>query len=111
MKPNEKTAWWHPAEDAVAVEVVERRAAPRSPATGSITLCYFDPAAVVAPATLVDVSEAGFRAAHDRPDLSPGTTVRFRMGEVSGEARVAWTRQQDGGVQSGFSVLSSGRKR
>ncbi len=91
---------------AAACGPAERRAAPRRPANDPVSLFYRDPTPTVVAATLMDTSEGGFRAEHDRADLSPGQEVRFSWGAQSGTARVVWTRQTDARVESGFLFLS-----
>ncbi|MEJ5368866.1 MAG: hypothetical protein WHT08_11135 [Bryobacteraceae bacterium] len=55
---------------------------------------------------LLDVSEHGFRAAHDFAALSAGQEVGFEHEGRQGRARVAWTRVAQGRVESGFFVLN-----
>jgi hypothetical protein len=53
---------------------------------------------------LVDVSDNGFRMAHDCAALTAGQFVEFSHVEARGRARVVWTRILSGAVESGFLV-------
>lgn len=84
----------------------ERRREIRRTASGPITLTLPDP---VNPrtvrASLIDVSDHGFRATHGFAGLTCGQEVEFECEARRGRARVAWTRVTADGVQSGFFIL------
>jgi hypothetical protein len=54
---------------------------------------------------LMDVSESGFRMAHECITLETGQTVEFSHAEASGNARVVWNRIVDQRVETGFFVV------
>ena len=54
---------------------------------------------------LLDASAHGFRAIHNSPELASGQIVLFEHSDISGRARVIWTRIDGDQVQSGFYVL------
>ncbi len=53
---------------------------------------------------LVDVSDSGFRMAHQCAGLTAGQYVQFAHVEARGRARVVWTRIVNHAVESGFVV-------
>jgi hypothetical protein len=54
---------------------------------------------------LLDTSAHGFRAIHNSHALASGQIVLFEHSDISGRARVIWTRIDGDQVQSGFYVL------
>ena len=83
----------------------ERRAEPRLPANGAVSLSLNGSVLGAVPGHLVDLARSGFRAEHRSPSLLPGHIVEFRFGGVSGRARVIWTRILGERVESGFMIL------
>jgi hypothetical protein len=55
----------------------------------------------------MDWASSGFRARHDRLTLAAGQVVGFELPEMSGLARVVWTRILDGQAEAGFRILSA----
>lgn len=53
----------------------------------------------------MDVSDRGFRMAHDCVSLAAGQIVEFAHLEAAGHARVVWNRVIAGRVESGFLVV------
>ena len=56
---------------------------------------------------LMDASISGFRATHNFAGLRSGQQVRFRHPGAEGKALVIWNRIMDGGVESGFFIVSA----
>lgn len=83
---------------------VEQRREIRFPANGEVRL-WVDESQREIEGRLVDVSTAGFRAAHAFPSLSAGQVVRFRHLKAGGSARVIWNRILGQKVETGFLVL------
>jgi hypothetical protein len=83
----------------------ERRREERLPRSGAIQIAFEDPNPVTVKAELIEVSERGFRAAHDSKLLAPGLEVEYRGSGGSGRARVIWTHVLDERCVSGFLVL------
>ena len=83
----------------------ERRREERLPRSGTIHIAFADPNPVTVEAELIEVSERGFRAAHDSRLLAPGLEVEYRRTGGSGRARVIWTHVLDERCVSGFLVL------
>lgn len=54
---------------------------------------------------LIDVSNNGFRAAHNLESLNPGVEVEFVHTFFRGKARVMWSRADGGQVESGFLII------
>jgi len=52
----------------------------------------------------VDVSDSGFRMAHQCAGLTAGQYVQFAHVEARGRARVVWTRIVNHAIESGFVV-------
>ena len=83
----------------------ERRAEPRYPASGEVSLWQDSPHAVFS-GRLLDIASTGFRARHGRLALTSGESVNFVFSGRSGVARAAWTRILDGEAETGFQILS-----
>jgi hypothetical protein len=83
----------------------ERRKEERSPYSGEIRISFDDPNPITVNAELIEVSERGFRAAHDSRLLAPGLEVRYARKGSAGKARVIWTHVLEGRCVSGFLVL------
>lgn len=83
----------------------DRRGQERRPAKGSVHLEFQDPIRHELIGDLIDVSEAGFRAAHSCFDLRLGQVVEFESQDRSGHARVIWNRISAARIESGFFVL------
>jgi hypothetical protein len=87
----------------------ERREAPRREASGEVRIRQSDLLSGAFAARLVDTGSGGFRARHDRLNLSSGQLVDFEYQGRSGLACVVWTRIVDGQAETGFRILP-GRK-
>jgi hypothetical protein len=83
----------------------ERRREKRRAAAGDLWLTVDGRATAEVRALLVDVSESGFRAAHECAGLGAGQVVGFHSDLASGRARVMWTRVLGPSVESGFLVI------
>ena len=87
-----------------ALALKNQRAEARMIFSGEVQLKPVGTAAVL-PGKLQDMSDNGFRAIHDCPDLLAGRMVRFEHMFFSGWARVAWTNELGGQIQSGFQIV------
>jgi hypothetical protein len=83
----------------------DRRRAERLPQSGAVEISFDDPNPVLVHGELIEVSELGFRAAHDSKALAPGMEVDYVRTGLSGRARVIWTHVLDGKCVSGFLIL------
>ncbi|HYW42575.1 MAG TPA: PilZ domain-containing protein [Bryobacteraceae bacterium] len=83
----------------------ERRTAPREAATGEVRLRQSDLLAGSFAGRLVDIASSGFRARHNRLNLTSGQLVDFEFQGRSGLASVVWTRIVDGQAETGFRIL------
>ena len=83
----------------------ERRREERLPRSGAIQIAFEDPNPMTVEAELIEVSERGFRAAHDSRLLTPGLEVQYRRIGGTGRARVIWTHVLDERCVSGFLIL------
>ena len=84
----------------------DRRASARIPSSGLVEITLNDPAPMTVEGELLEMSDQGFRAAHDSTALEPGTEVFFRRsGELPVRARVIWTHVLGDRRISGFLVL------
>jgi len=98
----------NPAASLVAQESVlehEQRREPRRPAEGPVVIRFGEPAQQIY-GHLVDVSNRGFRFAHDCATLETGQTVEFSHPEAAGKAKVVWNRIAESGVESGLLILN-----
>jgi hypothetical protein len=84
----------------------EKRKEPRRPADGQVRVWFTIPRPFEIQGRLVDVSDSGFRMAHEYPALETGQVVEFSHLESSGRARVMWTRISNARVESGFLVVA-----
>jgi len=84
---------------------IERRRHPRTPAIGAVKLVFHDPRPIVVQGRLLDVSQSGFRAAHDSI-LETGREVSFEFAARSGKARVVWNRVLGDHIESGFFIIA-----
>ncbi len=82
--------------------VVEQRKEPRRSAKGKVTV-QMDRAEVQG--QLVDISDSGFRMAHDNTSLEPGQVLPFVHREAAGRARVIWNRIVSDRVETGFLIV------
>ena len=89
-------------QPAIAIEF---RREPRLNCEGEVTLVFENSPAPEAVARMVDVSNTGFRAAHNRADLRPGIQVRFLHSLFVGVAKVVWTHPHAGRLESGFQII------
>jgi len=83
----------------------ERRNETRSPQSGAVRIVFEDPNPITVEAELIEVSERGFRAAHDSRILTPGLEVRYARNGSIGRARVIWTHVLEDRCVSGFLIL------
>ena len=84
----------------------ERRKGSRTPATGRVEILFGDPAPSCIDGELVEMSDTGFRVAHDCKGLEPGLEVYCRRsGEMPVKARVIWTHVLGLRRVSGFLIL------
>jgi len=90
----------------MTVPFYEHRREPRHPAQGAVRIWWADPQPVQVEGRLIDVSENGFRMAHQYFALRAGQPVEFAHAIAKGKARTVWTRITEEGVQSGFVVVS-----
>ena len=88
-----------------AISVLERRTEIRHPAEGEVILAPESPRPSLVEGRLIDISERGFRVAHDSASFEAGSLVHFRHAKASGVARVAWNLSAGGRWQSGFLIL------
>ena len=86
-------------------KLMVRRTEERRPAQGEVALFWNERPGSEQRGRLIDVSEHGFRVAHDYAAVSVGQAVGFRHSFAAGTARVVWSRILDGIVHSGFQVL------
>jgi hypothetical protein len=82
-----------------------RRQEPRFRAVGPVAIQFTEPFTGRLSGKLVDVSDRGFRAAHNEKSLAAGQRVEFEHAGASGAARVIWTRILGDVVESGFLIL------
>jgi hypothetical protein len=83
----------------------EKRREARRAVTGSVRVKFTDPEPLEIDGTLMDISDSGFRMAHDCAALQSGQVVEFAHIEAKGYAKVMWNRILAGGVESGFLVV------
>ena len=83
----------------------DRRRHARTEISGRVRLCWSAPCRTEVDGELKDVSDGGFRAAHNSWDLEAGQEVQFRHAYGEGRALVMWTRVNAGTVESGFMHL------
>ena len=81
---------------------LEQRKEPRRSAKGKVTVLT-DRAEVLG--QLVDVSDSGFRMAHENASLEPGQILAFTHREAAGRARVIWNRIVSDRVETGFLIV------
>jgi hypothetical protein len=90
-----------PLSQADAVSI-EQRKEPRRSAKGKVTV---QAGRAEIQGQLVDVSDSGFRMAHDNASLEPGQVLEFAHREAAGQARVIWNRIMSGRVETGFLIV------
>ncbi len=83
---------------------LDRRKEARSPHSGAIEISLDDPTAFTIHGELLEISEQGFRAAHDAKALMAGLEVNYKREGSSGRARVIWTHVLEGRCVSGFLI-------
>ncbi len=88
----------------VSVLIAEKRRQARHPGSGNVLVRPETPGARDIQGKLVDVSDSGFRMAHQCAALTAGQFVEFAHVEARGRARVVWTRILNHAVESGFVV-------
>jgi len=84
---------------------VERRQAPRFPASGRVEILIEDPVPAIVEAELLETSARGFRVSHRSNQLVPGLEVRLRRAGGVLAARVIWTHILGGRTVSGCMLL------
>ena len=85
----------------------DSRREPRRAANGTVTVHFRSHHDVMLQGQLVDVSDSGFRMAHQSSELTTGQVVDFAHAGGSGSARVMWNRIVEGRVESGFLVVAA----
>jgi len=83
----------------------EKRREARRLTDGEVRVKFTDPEPLEIDGKLIDVSERGFRMAHDCTALRSGQVVSFAHVEARGRAQVMWTRILVESVESGFLVV------
>lgn len=83
----------------------EKRREPRFRADGIVTFRLADGTGRPTQGQLIDISETGFRAAHNDASLARGQEILFEHGSLHGRARAIWNRILDGQVQTGFLIV------
>jgi hypothetical protein len=89
---------------SISVSIAEQRREARHPGTGNVLVRPEAPGSRDIQGKLVDVSDSGFRMAHQCAALTAGQYVEFAHVEARGRARVVWTRILNHSVESGFVV-------
>lgn len=89
--------------DFVAVD--DRRREPRHSADGEIRLLQGAGFPAIL-GRLLDVSNSGFRAAHECPELQAGMELDFSHSGCTGRARIMWNRSAEGRWESGFFIVT-----
>ena len=89
-----------------SVSPADKRSEVRRPGKGKVVVHWAHPRRQEIQGTLVDVSDSGFRMAHNCSALTAGQYVGFSHFEAKGRARVVWTRIVLGSVESGFVVAA-----
>jgi hypothetical protein len=84
--------------------IAEQRRETRRRGHGNVLVRPENPGSRDIQGRLADVSDSGFRMAHDCSALTAGQYVIFAHVEARGRARVVWTRIVDDSVESGFVV-------
>ena len=87
-------------------DAADRRAEPRQPAHGPVSLRLKSGARVAVRGQLMDIAKSGFRTRHGLRTLRPGQEVEFEVAGLPGRARVVWTRILGEQVESGFLILA-----
>jgi hypothetical protein len=87
------------------VTTQEKRRETRYAASGKVRVKFTNPEPLEIDGKLMDVSNSGFRMAHDCASLTSGQVVEFAHVEATGRARVMWNRILAGGIESGFLVV------
>jgi hypothetical protein len=89
----------------MAMEIPDRRRAPRVPVFERAEILFEDPLLTTVDVELNETSERGFRISHDSQRLVPGLDVRLRRGAALQRARVIWTHLLEGRRVSGCLLL------
>jgi hypothetical protein len=84
----------------------ENRREPRQPAEGVIRIWFTNPEPFEIQGRLMDVSNSGFRMAHDCSTLQAGQVVEFSREDMAGSARVIWNRIVNTRVETGFLLVA-----
>ena len=87
---------------SISVSMVEKRREVRHAGVGSVLVRPEAPGSRDIQGKLVDVSDSGFRMAHQCAALTAGQFVEFAHVEARGRARVVWTRIVNHAIESGF---------
>jgi hypothetical protein len=95
----------HPSSQPSSGPSGDHRRELRRAADGPVTVRFGYQRISEVQGRLVDVSESGFRMAHECITLETGQTVEFSHTEASGNARVVWNRIVDQTVETGFFVV------
>jgi hypothetical protein len=89
----------------MAMEIPDRRRAPRVPVFEWVEILFEDPILTAVEVELNETSERGFRISHDSQLLVPGLDVRLRRDGAVQQARVIWTHVLEGRRVSGCLLL------
>ena len=89
---------------SLSVSIAEQRREKRHPGSGNVLVRPEAPGSRDIQGKLVDVSDSGFRMAHQCAGLTAGQYVEFAHVEARGRARVVWTRIVNHAIESGFVV-------
>jgi hypothetical protein len=83
----------------------DRRRAPRTLASGRVTISFENPTRATIEAEWIETSATGFRLAHESDALEPGLEISYESTQHRGRARVIWTHVLEGRRVSGFVAL------
>ena len=83
----------------------DSRKEPRRLVDGEVRVRFENPLRREILGQLVDLSDSGFRMAHEYAALEAGQVVEFTHVEAAGRARVVWNRIADARVETGFVVV------
>ena len=83
----------------------DKRRHERKLASGPITLWWGDASLPTIQGRLLDMSETGFRVAHNCIALGQGQQVHFQYADGEGTARTIWTRILSDSAESGLLIL------
>ena len=85
--------------------VTDKRRELRRATHGAVMVRLENPQPFAIHGRLVEVSDQGFRMAHECRSLEVGQVVDFSHSEAVGKARVMWNRITAARVESGFLIV------